>query len=343
MLAQIRLRDTQQSVKKAPSLPKANSALVFENLTYASSEEDLACLVGLNNKKCTKRVEKNASENKSCNEANLNEATKTPNENILKKTIKSIKRKDKLKKSNKHTCEDDVYTVFSDAEQKTSGQKNEDNERDMTRESDGEAESEAKKNFKLLQSTITNKDLDKKIRRKCRSKSVARCMRRAKAVFYRNRLTKSLEDLTCDFGDLKNKYRSEQELNESINKQLSKANSFMSSCSSFTSGVPSDISSIYFHELSEWSPDLSESESVSSDISFDNIDWDAQFPDLSEYYSSSDEDSEIETIDYGECDCNNCKTEASGKPVSDQAKVFQQWKNPFEFSRFTFRAHVGCA
>ena len=48
------------------------------------------------------------------------------------------------------------------------------------------------------------------------------------------------------------------------------------------SGLASDISSSFFHELSDWSPDFSNSESQSSDEEelFENVDWESNLSNI---------------------------------------------------------------
>ena len=254
-------------------LPKTNNNfLAFDNLTYSSSVEDLtSCLT-----------------DKSKNYGDL-EKPKQPHQQLLandalfKKTLKSIKRKDKLKKEtksgNNNTSELKVEnTSISTSEIKR--QERESRSRQPKQHQIVQPADSVDINEELIAS---NKEFEKQLRRKYRCKSVARSIRRAKSVFYRNRRSKSLESLSAlALVDLKLKY---PEQNEDLLNKLatSCANSIMSSCSSFTSATScaSDISSSYFHELSQWSPNFSDSESVDSNsLSLEDVDWEANLPDL---------------------------------------------------------------
>jgi hypothetical protein len=221
----------------------------------------------------------------------------TQNDDVLKKTLKSIKRKDKLKKTRKSES-------FRDATQ---------NQSHMTSVEDLDE---------------SRKQLEKQLKKKYRSKSYARSIRRAKTVYYLNQRSKSLEDLTNASSNIKSRYTSELDIENGLNK---KCNSTMSSCSSFTTGCASDLSSSYFHELSDLSPDVYDSDSIYSDsVLLKNVDWDAYLPELAnvstnsllvhtwaefkreknflqnEFYSSSSddesEDNQIETA----CTCICC-------------------------------------
>ena len=229
-----------------------NNFLAFDNLTYSSSIEDLAENNPLNAKKQKPQQQLLA------------------NDVLSKKTIKSIKRKDKLKKETKVISNENTSIIVSD------------NTRHNSRSRQPKKQNQVTETVPVVEIhdelTLSNKEFEKQLKRKYRCKSVARSIRRAKSVFYRNRRSKSLESLSAlALADLKLKFPEENE--EVLNKLAnSRANSIMSSCSSFTSAasLASDISSSYFHELSEWSPNFSDSDSADSNsISLDDIDWEA--------------------------------------------------------------------
>lgn len=178
------------------------ACIAFDNLTYSSSVESL-------------------------NQNKLNQEWK-------KNTLKSIKRKDKMRKVPVRT-ESNKSLVH------------------------------AKSMPSLESKLISNNEYEKQLRKLFRNKSLNRSIRRAKSVYYRNRRSKSLEDLSAEekINFLKNTSSSYLRLND-VNR--SRSRSIDSSCSSNVStGLASDISSSYFHELSDWSPDFSSSESDSSE------------------------------------------------------------------------------
>lgn len=191
------------------------TSLAYDNLTYSSSIESL-------------------------NQTKINQ-------DLKKTTLKSIKRKDKLKK-----VPPKIEPVLSHAKSMPS----------------------------LEPKLISNNEYEKQLRKLFRNKSFNRSMRRAKSVYYRNRRSKSLEDLTVEekISFLMNTNSSYLKLSSS---KLSRSRS-IDSCSSTTSnGLASDISSSYFHELSDWSPDFSSSESEASENGlFDSVDWDTNFSSL---------------------------------------------------------------
>lgn len=264
---------------------KQNQLLAFDNLTYTSSIESI-------NEMSNESTSVNASVKTKSSQKSHN----TNNSDLLsKKTLKSIKRKDKLKKETqlKPVDENDVETIqpvnqnasnTSNARRgrSRSRQRGEQNKDKTTKKSNNNQTSN--NNSELVESIcISNKEFEKQLRRKYRCKSVARSIRRAKTVYYLNRRSKSLENLTSlTLNELKLKFPDEDD--EKLNKMaLSKANSIMSSCSSFTSATScaSDLSSSYFNELNNWSPELSDSDSFDSDsISLEDVDWDANLPDL---------------------------------------------------------------
>ena len=131
---------------------------------------------------------------------------------------------------------------------------------------------------------ISNTEYDKRLRKKFRSKAVTRSLRRAKSVYYCNMRSKSLEDLTADEKRLF-KAGSNISLCYLAQKPKQSRGSRLNICSSMESGVSalaSDISSSYFHELSDWSPDFSSCESDSSEDNdiYQNLDWQKNFSNL---------------------------------------------------------------
>lgn len=179
------------------------TCIAYDNLTYSSSVESL-------------------------NQNKLNQA------DWKKNTLKSIKRKDKMRKV-------------------------------PVRAETNSCLVHAKSMPSLETKLISNNEYEKQLRKLFRNKSLNRSMRRAKSVYYRNRRSKSLEDLSAEekMNFLKNTSSSYLRLND-VNRSRSRS---IDSCSSnaTSTGLASDISSSYFHELSDWSPDFSSSESDSSE------------------------------------------------------------------------------
>jgi hypothetical protein len=251
--------------KKKYQTNNCDNILAFDNLTYSSSVEDLTT-------------------NSHLNDINKQEKPKpqhqllAKDDTLCKKTIKSIKRKDKLKKETKVVNNENTSIIVSDMTKHNS------RSRQPKQQQQPQQATEISRVIDIHDDlSLSNKEFEKQLRRKYRCKSVARSIRRAKSVFYRNRRSKSLESLSAlALVDLKLKFPEENE--EVLNKlATSRANSIMSSCSSFTSmaSLASDISSSYFHELSEWSPNFSDSDSVESNsLSLDFVDWEANLPDL---------------------------------------------------------------
>ncbi len=135
-----------------------------------------------------------------------------------------------------------------------------------------------------INDSITNSEYEKRLRKKFRMKALSRSLRRAKSVYYCNIRSKSMEDLTAEEKSLF-KAGSNMSLCFAQNTKLSRSsrlNSCNSSMESCISGLASDISSSYFHELSDWSPDFSSCESDSSkeDELFESIDWENNFSNL---------------------------------------------------------------
>ena len=223
--------------------------LAFDNFTYMSSIEDL-------------------------NETNLKQQKHIINNEILKKSLKYIKRKDRLKK-NQLSTNDDSIGIDNDCE---------DTEENIVldkivpeiiclKETSNQNEKLKDEN----QQITSNSDYEKRLKAIFRNKSFSRSLRRAKTVFYRNQRSKSLEDLSVEErASYLAKAGSTRNLSTRL-ARLSRHNSSSSvdSHSSATSnGLASDISSSYFHELNDWSPEFSLSDSdASEDAFFSNLDW----------------------------------------------------------------------
>lgn len=206
----------RKALKDIKSITSATNCLNVSSSSNNSSIEDEAC-IAFDNLTYSSSVE-------SLNQNKLNAEWK-------KTTLKSIKRKDKLRK----------VPVRAECSM-----------------------SHAKSMPSLDSELISNSEYEKQLRKLFRNKSFNRSIRRAKSVYYRNRRSKSLEDLTVEekINFLKNTSSSYLKLN-SAKRSRSRS---IDSCSSNTStGLASDISSSYFHELSDWSPDFSSSDSDSSE------------------------------------------------------------------------------
>ena len=156
---------------------------------------------------------------------------------------------------------------------------------------DASQESESAKPHGDEEILISNFEYEKRMRKMFRNKSLSRSLRRAKSVYYRNRRSKSLEDLSVED---RNNYLRDKAANSgnmsSSNMRKSRlllgrngggsTLSIASSCSSVASKM-SDISSSYFHDLSDWSPEFSSSECESSEEElFHNVDWDANLSNI---------------------------------------------------------------
>lgn len=133
--------------------------------------------------------------------------------------------------------------------------------------------------------TISNSEYEKRLRKKFRSKALSRSLRRAKSIYYCNIRSKSMEDLTAEEKSLFKAGSNISLCFAENNAKLKRSMSRMKICSSMdscVSGLASDISSSYFHELSDWSPVFSSCESDSSkdDDLFESIDWDKNFANL---------------------------------------------------------------
>lgn len=121
--------------------------------------------------------------------------------------------------------------------------------------------------------TMLSSEQDRKLKQLVRSKSFSRSLRRAQTVYYRNRRSKSLEDLASNVE--REKFLACEA--DSIERRLSKrgggdVGSMNSSlASSRETGLVSDISSSCFHDLSDWSPEISGGSSSSENELFD---WD---------------------------------------------------------------------
>ena len=130
---------------------------------------------------------------------------------------------------------------------------------------------------------VSNSEYDKRLRKKFRSKALTRSLRRAKSFYYCTLRSKSLEDVTAERRSLF-KSGSNMSLCFSSNAAANSRSCQLSSSSmeSCVSGLASDISSSFFHELSDWSPDFSNSESQSSDEDelFENVDWESNLSNI---------------------------------------------------------------
>lgn len=315
--------------------------LAFDNLTYFSSiESDLPHRTSQSVEfNLTKREELGleSSENESDqdddddDEFNMEmkqglpngQAQTNPSESALKKTLKSIKRKDKLKKSsgctfvasNGHNevLTDDEEMLFdknkiqfqltivnkpsSSSSSSSNGLTKTKSMPDLTQlQSDtfkpllllndqrGQGDQQQSRNEREQGQEgvmISNSEYEKQLKKLLRNKSFSRSLRRAKTVYYRNRRSKSIEDLSVEE---RNTYLARINSNLNLNllkhKRTHSAASIDSSCSSSgtSNGLASDISSSYFHELSDWSPEFNSSNSESSQEElFHNVDWDAKF------------------------------------------------------------------
>lgn len=133
---------------------------------------------------------------------------------------------------------------------------------------------------------VSNSEYDKRLRKKFRSKALTRSLRRAKSFYYCQLRSKSLEDLTAD--EQRSLFKAGSNISlcfASSGKSKSKSRSSQlsaSSTESCVSGLASDISSSYFHELSDWSPEFSSCDSDSSDEDelFENVDWENNLSNL---------------------------------------------------------------
>jgi hypothetical protein len=302
--------------------------LAFDNLTYFSSiESDLPLHTTKHEQLDLALVSsENESDQDDNDEFNMEvkqaivNALANPSESALKKTLKSIKRKDKLKKSsgctfgsssnvqNEVLTDDDDNDNDNDDDEEMLFDKNKISFRltivnkplsssvltktksmpDLTQLQNDEkplrlAEPRVQQEKAQDDVMISNSEYEKQLKKLLRNKSFSRSLRRAKTVYYRNRRSKSIEDLSIEE---RNTYLAR--INSNLNFNLLKhkrnstqsASSVHSSCSSSgtSNGLASDISSSYFHELSDWSPEFNTSNSESSQEElFHNVDWDAKF------------------------------------------------------------------
>ncbi|CAF0725656.1 unnamed protein product [Brachionus calyciflorus] len=211
-----------------------NESLAFDNFTYSSSIESLS-------------------------QTNLNQEWK-------KTTLKSLKRKDKLKKDSINQTSRKNIVLYH-----------------------------AKSMPSLEAIVISNNEYEKQLRKVFRNQSLNRSIRRAKSVYYRNRRSKSLEDLTVEekINFLMNSESSYLRINST---KFIKSRSIDSYSSATSNGLASDISSSYFHELSDWSPVFSSESDLSDDGLFNNVDWDKNLSNVafSDFNSTDDSDSELD-------------------------------------------------
>ena len=312
--------------------------LAFANPTYSSSNENLEDLPEIDNNSLIKYET-------SVHEAN-SQLEQTAAE-YLKKRLKTIKRKDKLKKKSvigeilsieeilmsgnnlscqTATCMPDLSTAIETQEKEqihtvqrpqfiiTNNKTDNDDENDDVDDDDDDDEpvliniSKTKNaanmnNFLSLKSNqqtteniqdqgipcqtapITNFEFEDKLKKLVRNKSLCRSLRKAKFVYLRNRRSKSLEDLSAeDRAMFSLNSSSKVMLKLSRNSLSGSQNSFgfenSSSCSSSAISLISDISSSYFHELNDWSPEFSDDDESDSDMSVGDMvlsDNDANF------------------------------------------------------------------
>ena len=250
---------------------KAKECLAYHNLTYAASNENLNPSIteeiGFQRKifktlMCHDREEScyDADDDVELVQTEKNNPTSVASSDLFKKTLKSIKRKDRLKKNQASTVrESDVANTLLNKQSLKPAQ----SMPDLTKE--------ISKPALQVNELITNNEYEKRLRKKFRTETLSRSLRRAKSVYYRNIRSKSLEDLTIEESLQHIKIKSS---NSNLNlcfmpkqsklAKLSKLN-LNSSTESCISGLASDISSSYFHELSDWSPEFSSSESESSE------------------------------------------------------------------------------
>jgi hypothetical protein len=238
--------------------------VAYENLTYLSTDE-----------------EEDDNENKITANSNMNrsklgqDVSGQLNADILKKTLKSIKRKDRLKKTPQTTTTSTTTNAEISTENKNSN---------LTKSMPDLATTATTKideiNVNLIleqkkqqQDMISNSEYEKQLRKQFRNKVLSRSLRRAKCVYYRNIRSKSLEDLTGE---------ERQNFLFNLNKIKTSSKTSLNSCSSATSNAVS-ISSSHFRELSDWSPEFSSCELDSSDDELlNNFDWDANLTGLSQ-------------------------------------------------------------
>jgi len=215
--------------------------MAYENFTYLSSDED-------------------STQYKSKPDQKHPDKLLVINSDVLKKTLKSIKRKDRLKK----TTNSD-YLVQSKAFTKSMS--------DLTDTLNANTSTnQANQTQNRLQS-VTSNEYEKLLRKELRNTVLSRSLRRAKSVYYRNIRSKSLEDLSSEERD---NYLMRSASHLKINGKNVQTNSMSSlnSCSSSTSNVIS-ISSSHYRDLN----DLNELNSYETDSSEDELldvfDWDA--------------------------------------------------------------------
>lgn len=291
--------------------------LAYDNLTYFSSVEDL----NEGKDELVKNINNLASNNKRCQ--NLNQI----NTEIIKKTLKSIKRKDKAKKTVATNEQDellDSIKEYNESNSELSQENLNSNENNLVSNpkptlvhaksmpdlsvcvnagGDEPAEQIVLEKAANDNEIISNSEYEKRLRKMFRNKSLSRSLRRAKSVYYRNQRSKSLEDLSAED---RSAFLLKAGFNFNLNgacfkNRLSRMNSSssVSSCSSATSiGLPSEISSSYFNELSDWSPEFSDSNSEQSDDEFNNADWDANNLVFSGFNSANEDEEDSDDDEY---------------------------------------------
>lgn len=242
--------------------------LAFENLTYSSSVESL------------KQVNETANEIKICTEA------------AKKQRIKSIKRKDRLKKSSIVSIhvDDLLQSLASSSSSRATSMpdltKLEESGdvgetigwSDVNHESDGESDYEpmlvniiprTEESSTNREAPITDTEFESKLKKLASNKTLCRSLRKAKFVYLRNRRSKSLEDLSAEdraqFSLLTHAASSKCFLKlsrVSLSDGLANANAGLSSsCSSSVFSLVSDVSSTYFNQqLNNWSPRFTDDE-----------------------------------------------------------------------------------
>jgi hypothetical protein len=291
--------------------------LAYDNLTYFSSVEDL----NEGKDELVKNINNLTSNNKRCQ--HLNQI----NTDIIKKTLKSIKRKDKAKKTVVTNEQDellDSIKEYNESNCELSQDNDNSNENNLvinpkptlvhaksmpdlsvcvSAGGDEPAEQIVLEKAANNNEIISNSEYEKRLRKMFRNKSLSRSLRRAKSVYYRNQRSKSLEDLSAED---RSAFLLKAGFNFNLNgacfkNRLSRMNSSssVSSCSSATSiGLPSEISSSYFNELSDWSPEFSDSNSEQSDDEFNGADWDANNLVFSGFNSANEDEEDSDDDEY---------------------------------------------
>ena len=259
------LQELEEIFKISKSASDLN-IIAYENLTYLSTDEEED---DENNDDNENKITANSNTNRSKLGQDISGQL---NADILKKTLKSIKRKDRLKKT--------PQTTTTNAEISTEN-KNSNLAKSMPDLATTTTTKIDEINVNLIieqkkqqqQDMISNSEYEKQLRKQFRNKVLSRSLRRAKCVYYRNNRPKSLEDLT---GEERKNFL----LN--LNKIKTSSKTSLNSCSSVASNAVS-ISSSHFRELSDWSPEFSSCELDSSDDELlNNFDWDANLTGLSQ-------------------------------------------------------------